>query len=198
MSESRTRILSRLRAQAVQDVALPAAQGGWIRFTDRAAKFVESVAQVGGRAEMLGQRPLAHAVSDLPVVRDARRVCSLVPGIAGNVDLDTVPSPHTLADLDVTVVQGDLAVAENGAVWVTDRALRHRAVLFIPQHLILVVEGGNLVDNMHQAYETIGFASIGFGVFISGPSKTADIEQSLVIGAHGPRSATIFVTGGNA
>ena len=46
---------------------------------------------------------------------------------------------------------------------------------------------------MHQAYDSIDVAKEGFGAFIAGPSKTADIEQSLVIGAHGARSATIYV-----
>ena len=44
-----------------------------------------------------------------------------------------------------------------------------------------------IVHNMHEAYGSCSFDSAGFGVFISGPSKTADIEQSLVIGA--PRAA---------
>ena len=71
-------------------------------------------------------------------------------------------------------------------------------VYFIPQHLSLVIPGDSLVDNMHQAYERLQGAQAlgqGFGAFLSGPSKTADIEQSLVIGAHGPRSLTVFCVG---
>jgi L-lactate dehydrogenase complex protein LldG len=58
-----------------------------------------------------------------------------------------------------------------------------------------VIPAAEILDNMHQAYERLAFDKPGFGAFISGPSKTADIEQSLVIGAHGPRSLTVFCIG---
>ena len=86
-------------------------------------------------------------------------------------------------------------MAENGAVWVIDRHVRQRAIFFIPQHLALVVPREKIVHNLHEAYRRLAFDGPGFGVFISGPSKTADIEQSLVIGAHGPRSLTVILTG---
>lgn len=68
-----------------------------------------------------------------------------------------------------------------------------RILPFVCQHLAIVLDSKDLVGNMHEAYGKIKPGSIGFGVFIAGPSKTADIEQSLVIGAHGPRSLTIFL-----
>ena len=45
---------------------------------------------------------------------------------------------------------------------------------------------------MHEAYENIDFTNAGYGAFVSGPSKTADIEQALVIGAHGPKSGYVI------
>jgi L-lactate dehydrogenase complex protein LldG len=98
-----------------------------------------------------------------------------------------------LQDIDYAILPGQFAVAENAAVWVTDEDVPHRAIYFIAQHVALVVPAAAIVHNMHEAYERIGAFRAGFGCFISGPSKTADIEQSLVIGAHGARSLTVFL-----
>ena len=91
------------------------------------------------------------------------------------------------------MLSGEFAVAENGAVWVTDAKLKHRVPFFLSQHLALIVPAGEVINNMHDAYERLSFGGPRFGAFISGPSKTADIEQSLVIGAHGPRSHVVFL-----
>jgi L-lactate dehydrogenase complex protein LldG len=74
-----------------------------------------------------------------------------------------------------------------------DQEMGLRALPFITEHLVIVLDAANLVANMHQAYERIGLQESGFGLFIAGPSKTADIEQSLVIGAHGAKSLRVVV-----
>ena len=101
--------------------------------------------------------------------------------------------PRTCTTWTSPCFPGELAVAENAAVWVTDDGLKHRVVAFIARQLVLVVSSDAVVDTMHHAYERLAFGQRGFGVFISGPSKTADIEQSLVIGAHGPKALTVFL-----
>jgi L-lactate dehydrogenase complex protein LldG len=58
----------------------------------------------------------------------------------------------------------------------------------------VVVRADTLVHNLHEAYERIQIPSPGFSMWLSGPSKTADIEQALVIGAHGARSCTVLLT----
>ena len=118
---------------------------------------------------------------------------SNVADVPGNVDLSAVDDPHELEDLDFVVYKADFAVAENGAVFVSDHELKHRVVFFITQYLVLVVDQQAIVHNMHEAYARSDIPKPGFGLFLSGPSKTADIEQSLVIGAHGCREMQVFL-----
>jgi len=105
----------------------------------------------------------------------------------GNVD------PHSLENLDLVVVRGTFGVAENAAVWVTDEQVPHRVAYFCTQHLILILDKDHIVHNMHEAYARLDLCGLTWGTFISGPSKTADIEQCLVIGAHGARSLTVVL-----
>ena len=104
-------------------------------------------------------------------------------------------NPHDLENADLAILRGEIAVAENGAIWVPESNTMQRVLPFITQHLALVVQKSSLVPTMHQAYELIGDKDYGYSAFIAGPSKTADIEQSLVLGAHGPRSLTVFLLG---
>jgi L-lactate dehydrogenase complex protein LldG len=102
--------------------------------------------------------------------------------------------PAQLADVELAILQSDLAVAENGAIWITEDQMGQRVLPFITQHLAVIVNAKNIVATMHDAYTSIGITTTqGFSAFIAGPSKTADIEQSLVIGAHGPRSMSLFL-----
>jgi L-lactate dehydrogenase complex protein LldG len=97
----------------------------------------------------------------------------------------------SLSEVEVLEVDGEFGVAENGAIWLTEEALPHRVAPFICQHLVINVK--KIVPNMHAAYEELKKPSSSFGLFLAGPSKTADIEQSLVIGAHGARSLTVVI-----
>lgn len=120
-------------------------------------------------------------------------VVSLIEGVNGNVAIETILDPHDLEKVEVAIVKGEVGVAENAAIWIPEKNLPHRVLPFITQHLILILHKNQLVVNMHEAYQKIDVAGEGYGVFIAGPSKTADIEQSLVIGAHGARSLTVFI-----
>jgi L-lactate dehydrogenase complex protein LldG len=193
---AREAILAALRVSGAAPVAAPAHPAPVLQ-GDPVPRFLESVRSVGGQAfRVADDGALAAEVARLPAWSSRRRA-SLVPGLpGGNVDLAAVADPHELADLDVAAIPGELGVAENGAVWVKGESLGpHRAVFVIPEHLVLVVRAADVVNDLQEAYRRLTLPRPGYGLFISGPSKTADIEQSLVIGAHGARSCAVFVVG---
>ncbi len=195
---SRDKILSDLRAVRLPEIPLPPLDGVWTVYADPRQQFMQVLEGVGGRALAVPDEPsLTAALAGVEPYRQAAKIWSLVPGLpSAGGDWSQITDPHEFESLECCVVPGEFAVAENAAVWITHETVSHRAALFVTQHLVLVVDATDLVQNMHEAYERISFEQAQFGVFISGPSKTADIEQSLVIGAHGARSLTVLLVGG--
>jgi L-lactate dehydrogenase complex protein LldG len=203
---SKEAILAAVQRNRPAEAPLPELGREWTTYADRRAKFIEVLEGVGGRA-IVAQNvdDLNEKINSLPQHASARTVASLVPGVASvNIDLATIESPHALAGVDLAILPGEFGVAENAAVWVTDRNVPVRVLFFLCQHLVLVLPADAIVDHMHAAYEWISrtdqngvslYSKPVFGTFIAGPSKTADIEQSLVIGAHGPRSLTVCLLG---
>ena len=125
---------------------------------------------------------------------EGKRMITTIPELSKIATLNwRNVSPHLLENVELTLVKAHFGVAENSALWVTDDILGQRVSVFIPQYLAIVVNKKDIVATMHQAYERIGNQEYGFGTFIAGPSKTADIEQSLVLGAHGARGLTVFI-----
>ena len=192
---ARDEILRALRAAVPAAVPLPDVEKlAAVRYPDLRERFAKSVVEVGGRCVFV-EGPLEAALGSIPEYASARKVVSLVPGVAkADVDLDSVRDPHDLDDVDFCVLPAALAVAENGACWIVDHGGANRAAAFLTQHLAVVVRADALVHNLHEAYQRITIPSPGFSMWLSGPSKTADIEQALVIGAHGARSCTVLVT----
>ncbi len=194
---SRETILAKVRSALPQSAPLPdvLTPGRWQTFENPAQRFQEVVASVGGQVVCVATiSEAARHLESLAVWDTAAVRCSVVPGLGdSSFDLDAVTDPHVLENVDFAVLRGHLAVAENGAVWVRDDTLKHRVLYFIPQHMALVVPAAAVVHNMHEAYGRIEVGRHRFAGFISGPSKTADIEQSLVIGAHGARSLTVYL-----
>jgi L-lactate dehydrogenase complex protein LldG len=187
---SREEILERIRKNKPAETALPALPDFGLEGQDLESRFRQAVEAVGGKMLETGgdQLSIELIMQHFP---DAQTIASSLPGMPGNVDLAEIKSPLELEQVDLAVLPARLGVAENGAVWMTEEDCVHRVLPFITQHLLVALKRENLVGNMHEAYPKIRVDETGFGAFIAGPSKTADIEQALVIGAQGARSVTI-------
>lgn len=175
----------------VKDVKLPTYNNFGIKFEDKFQTFSTMIESVGGKALVIDKADLDKTIKEL--YPDEKQIASNVEFCSlGNFDQNSYDDVHDLRDIDLAVVKGNFAVAENGAIWMKNEENRHRALYFIAQNIVIVIDEKEILNNMHEAYERISFENMGYGVFISGPSKTADIEQSLVIGAHGPKSGYVI------
>lgn len=163
-----------------------------IKYPNLLTQFIEVSQSVGGDARELKEgEDLNELIRSL--YPEAKTIASNLPEITiANRNPDQADDPHALTDIDLAVVQGEVGVAENGCVWIPQN-VRQRVVYFISEYLVILLDKKNLVNNMHEAYPKITFPQQGFGVFISGPSKTADIEQALVVGAHGAKGVLVIL-----
>ena len=187
---SKEKILSRIQANKPAARALPDIPAFEFATSDLHAAFTSLAEANASRClSLTSTDEMANFISvQFP---EAKQIASTYSSYKGNVDLQAVTDPSELKQVDVAVIPGQVGVAENAAIWVTEEDCVHSALPVICQHLILVLSKKQLVGNLHEAYQKIQIDQSGYGVFIAGPSKTADIEQSLVIGAQGARSLTI-------
>ena len=157
-------------------------------------KFTQVLNSIGGTVTEVENTEEAIAQIKAHYTLDGFRVVSPLESMKeiANVYLDK-QLPHELENVELAILPVHFAVAENGACWVSEELFSDRVLPFITQHLVLILNKSDILPTMHEAYERIGQQQYGFGTFIAGPSKTADIEQSLVLGAHGARSLWVIL-----
>ena len=159
-------------------------------YDDQLAKFTATLQSIGGQVLELADINQIHSLINEELT-NGHTVLNAINGITD--DLNSGQDAITLEPVYKAFIKASIGVAENGAVWIKESQMINRLLPFICQHLIVVLEKDKIVSTMHHAYQQINSFEEGFGVFIAGPSKTADIEQSLVIGAHGARSMTVCI-----
>ena len=187
---ARDNILKRLREVEIAEVAKPQLDIEPILFEDKVAHFTEMVKAVGGDVVDV-QDSIVETLAALGVDVE-NLVSSLVELQDKALNPDSVADVHELGGCYTAVVGGRLGIAENGAVWIPILGKR-KAHIFACNHLVVVMNREYIVDTMHDAITQISLDNLAYGVFVSGPSKTADIEQALVIGAHGAMQTTIIL-----
>ncbi len=196
MMDSRTSILEGIAANKPTTVVpLPdlnfdnGAELGLYKFIAAASLNGSRIYRIANLAELRKHVKENFALSD--------RILTTIPELKDigekQIEFSENDDPHGLENIELSILEAHFGVAENGALWLTEELLIHRVLPFITQHLILILNENEIVPSMNHAYQKIGRQDYNYGVFISGPSKTADIEQSLVIGAHGARSLEIFM-----
>jgi L-lactate dehydrogenase complex protein LldG len=161
--------------------------------SDLVLKFMDLFKTIGGSAFLVNDLEEVKAL-----IREqydvSKRFVTTLPELRDTAELlSATVDPHTFEDVELAVIHAHFSVAENGAVWLTEKLMGQRILPYICQHLAVVLRAESIVPTLHEAYEQIGSSDYGFGGFIGGPSKTADIEQALVLGAHGPLSMTVFI-----
>ena len=186
-------ILSRYRANIKQQFDMPSLDDiKGITYPDPLVQFISMSQTVGGKVVELEP---GQDINDLirELYPEAKEIASNLPEITiATRNPDTIGSPQALNNTDVGVIRGVFGVAENGCIWVPQQMVE-KAVCFISENLVILLKKTEIVNNMHEAYKCVEFNDYGYGTFISGPSKTADIAQVLVMGAQAARSVTVIL-----
>lgn len=193
MGNYKEELLQKLRSNTREQYDMPADDIQGITYDDTVAQFIEMSQAVGANVvEAAPGDSLDYIIRK--AYPDAKVVASNLPEVKmATLNPDTVADAQALNGTDVGVVSGQIGVAENGCVWIP-QSMKQKAVCFICEYLVIVLPKSGIVNNMHEAYARIEMPATGLGTFISGPSKTADIEQALVMGAQAARGVTVVIT----
>ena len=190
---SKEDILKKYRANVREQFDMPDLSDiRGITYPDPLLQFMNMMKNVGGNAiEVEKGRDVNEFIQEL--YPDAKEIASNLPEITiATRNPDEVGRARDLNGTDVGIVRGAFGVAENACIWIP-QTMKEKAVMFISENLVILLQKKQIVNNMHEAYRRISFNEYGYGTFISGPSKTADIAQVLVMGAQAARSATVLL-----
>lgn len=201
---SKEQILSALRQHTRETYEMPdLAQLNPITYADPVAEFKTKTTTTAGAKLIEIQEGddlnavIRQIIDNTHPTKDTCLIASNLSGVEVQLNPDTVDAAQQLEPVDIGVVRGEIGVAENACIWIP-QTMKERAICFASQHLVIVLNANAIVNNMHEAYARIEtsseyFQQYKFGTFISGPSKTADIEGALVYGAQAARAVTVIL-----
>ncbi len=192
---SKEDILKKYRANVIERFDMPDLSDiQAITYSNPVVQFVQMTVNVGGKViEVEKGQDINQLIKE--IYPDAKEIASNLPEITiATRNPDDVGRARDLNGTDVGIIRGQFGVAENACIWIP-QTMKEKAVCFISENLVILLPKSQIVNNMHEAYKRIKFDETydGYGTFISGPSKTADIAQVLVMGAQAARSVTVLL-----
>jgi L-lactate dehydrogenase complex protein LldG len=125
---------------------------------------------------------------------NALKICSATIEVTGTVDPSEFPGWAAPADVDVTVVRTPLGVAETGSILLTEKELAITTAAVLGRHLVVLLDPGAIVENIHVAYRHPAFEQAAYAVLLSGPSGSADIGGVTVHPAQGVTTLTVVLS----
>ncbi len=196
---ARDRILDRVRAglRGVKEPPLPPLERPPVSAGDELAAFVAAAEAVGVRffdrlEDALGDARRV-ALSDATAVRGA------AAALDGRACFDGWADRAALLEADAGLTTAQLAVAETGTLVLVGDEERHRLVGLLPPLHVVLLRRDRILPTLGAALAALHredpAAMSRVTTFVTGPSRTADIELQLVLGVHGPRALHVVLTG---
>jgi L-lactate dehydrogenase complex protein LldG len=173
----------------------------------RLALFREKSIQL--KTDLHVVRGLEAASAVLKALRDAHHWAllgahhhPLIDPLIQTLGLETLyveerPNPESLERCSAGITGCDALIAQMGSILVTSRSAGGRVLSVLPPHHVVIATPDQLLPDLPAAFELLsskyGDCYPSFTSFITGPSRTGDIERILVLGAHGPRALSILL-----
>jgi len=178
--------------------------------------FRQQLEAVGGHCVIVGSKPeaarglndiitkmqtdpsraLRIALSDAPILERLTRAAGLESS-----QITISPTPAHLFGYDVGLTTAQAAIAETGTLVLESDRERHRLVSLLPPVHVAFIDAANICATLGEALRAVvrkGPMGMSRAItFITGPSRTADIELTLTIGVHGPKELYVIVTEGS-
>ncbi len=189
---SRNIILNKIKNSKCEKVELINFDTKLTIYKDKIEVFKRNLEKAGGKIFEVKKDNISKKIEE--IFGSSKKIVSYIKDCkAKNIDEERFKSPKDLKNIEVAILKAEFGVCENGALWCDDKDVKYRSIYFICENIVIILKKDKILNNMHEAYKKIDFNKNNFGIFISGPSKTADIEQSLVIGAHGAIKSYVFL-----
>ncbi len=167
-------------------------------------RFLSEVNKLSGKAERLEPSNIRSALQFLVTEQDIHKATVWNTPRLNQLKITTylsllgveLVSPnadkHILAQCDIGITEADYLLPETGTLVLRSSAERPRAVSLAPRVHLAIVQPTTLRADMHQVFAEAKDSN--YLVFITGPSRTADIELTVTLGVHGPKNLYVWMT----